>query len=150
MKKILHIILLFALLGNFSCKKERKETEVGGFICDFVTLKPLAGVDVYLQEYDFDPTSLNPVNIQTMQSTTTGSDGKFKFDNFHALKTKHYGLEYQKLSECYHGLGAPTGIAIGKPNTFFLKLHSNPFLYIHVKNTSPYDVNDHICYYLTN
>jgi hypothetical protein len=145
MKKTLHIILLFALVGNFSCKKEMKKTKVEGIVRDFVTGNPLAGVEVYLQEYEYDQATTFVIHKATYQSTVTGNDGKFKFE-FRALKEKTYGLEYQKPSECYFDNDAPITINKGKDNTIDWKLHSFVSLNLHVKNVSPFDINDHICY----
>jgi hypothetical protein len=146
--KTIKFILLFSLLaGGVSCKKELKKTVVDGVVRDFTTGNPLAGVEVYLQtgeNKDVDHSFENPT---TFLSAITGSDGKFHFE-FKALRHNNYALEYQKPSECYYDNGAGQTINKGETNNIDIKLHSYPLLYVHVKNVTPYDVNDQICYYL--
>jgi hypothetical protein len=143
MKKILHIILLFALLGNFSCKKEMKKTTVQGVVVDNSTRHSLSGVEVYLQEFTFDGEHFHVQ--KTVMQQVTAADGKFNFE-FNAERHKLYGLEYQKPSECYFDREDPYEISKGKPNYIFKQLVSENTIFIHIKNISPFDSSDEICY----
>jgi hypothetical protein len=147
MKRVLIILFGILLTVGISCKKELKETVVDGIVRDFVTGNPLAGVEVYLQMgKDIDANNLYQ-NPQTFMSSVTGADGKFHFE-FKALKRYTYALEYQKPSECYFDYSVGSTINTGETNTIDIKLHSWSTLYIHIKNLTPYDANDQICYCL--
>ena len=146
MNKALFYIIFLLLSFNFSCKKELKKTKVDGILRDFITGNPLAGVEVYLQEYEYNQVSTFVINKSTYMSTVTGSDGKFEFE-YRALKNKAYGLEYQKPSECYFDYDDPYFIPNGEKTSIDWKLHSKTTLYLHIKNISPYDSNDEFCYH---
>jgi hypothetical protein len=145
MKKIVFILMIFTLVVPISCKKEWKKTTVDGTVRDFITGNPLQGVEVYLQKSSGVTPLLELTNTVTYLSAVTDTDSKFKFE-FRAEKDKLYGLEYQKPLLCYYDYDSPQGFNVGETNTIDIKLHSWNTLSIHIKNTSPFDTNDHICY----
>ncbi|HLP10574.1 MAG TPA: hypothetical protein VK177_01515 [Flavobacteriales bacterium] len=132
-------------MAVFSCKKQGKKTVVTGTVKDYYSSYPLGGVEVYLQESDKTSSSFEPVNQRTYASVITGTDGKFSFE-FHALKDKQYGLEFQKPSECYFDKSALKIIHTAQKNEIEWKMHSYGTLYLHFQNTTPFDSLDHVCY----
>lgn len=143
MQKIKYTILFLFIALSFSCKKEMKKTVVDGIVRDFITGNPLGGVEVYLMEGESSAIQ-TLINNHIFKSMVTSSDGKFHFE-FKALREKLYGMEYQKPSECYYDKSSYK-VNTGEKNSIDLKLHSVTTLYIHVKNVSPFDTNDHICF----
>jgi hypothetical protein len=135
-KKIIITIIIYATFF-IACRKITRETNVSGNVYDATSMAPLAHVKVSLMAKNESALGGRP---SAVKDTYTDVDGGFVF-NFRAEKTNDYSVEasesrYQTTGGDVEKFKNNKNIKLIMPRSSFLK--------IHVKNTSPFDVNDAI------
>lgn len=138
-----YLLLLFLLLiGCFlpSCNKSDNHSWEGR-VLEYGSNKPVANATVYLVEKSGSDI-LGPVGSSTVDSITTGADGKFKF-KFIDGPVAHYIRG--KADLYYETELSRNGNSPSKTKTDLI-LDPHAWLRIHVKNVNPVDENDAIAF----
>jgi 5-hydroxyisourate hydrolase-like protein (transthyretin family) len=140
-------IILFLIFFIFvqSCKKKTDKLTISGYIYDTNESSPAGNVSVSLFAQKITGGSWN-ANYERINSTTTGSDGKFSF-KFDVIKVSGYRLFFEKLN--YFTITNDfSGNVVSNGGEYYQSYQIIPvaFLKIHIKNLFPFNLSDYMSY----
>lgn len=130
-KQILLLILIFCL-SFASCKKQMIKTNIEGYVSDKQTGQILPYLKVELT---------NDIDSDTIR-TYCDETGYYNF-KFYALRKAIYKLQAYSETACYLN-NRHNEINIGSDNFIDIYLTAEGILQINLKNTAPFNNNDHI------
>lgn len=105
---------------------------------------PISNVDLTLKDYNVSPTDVITDEHEVLH-LKSDSNGKFNLEYYADMEYTYHILVAEKESECSVGLD---NFHILPREKNFYKLHMTSVCHssIHVKNVSPFDANDKMCY----
>ncbi len=154
MRKILYLLIVVLIASSFvSCKKSKNKTFVSGMVYDGRSKQPIPYADIILEDFDVSPTPII-LNEHEVMRLKTDNEGKFNLEYYPDMNYTNHSIRAEKKSECSAST-LNSSIEPERKNFFKLLMTSYAHVLVHIKNISPYDANDKICYhfspfYITN
>jgi hypothetical protein len=139
MKHTTLLLQLAAALLFATCHKQN-ETIIDYTFTDANSDKPVEGLEVFLQEFDYNELFGIVSNMTTLASYKTNASGKIYTIVKNLNTKKGHSIEWQKPSECYGEDGRL--IRIGQVNKYERTLSSKGFTMLYLKNVAPFNEND--------
>jgi len=141
MKKLTLILIITSVF--LSCKKKDNKIVITGTITDVKSGIPAANIPLSLYVNESQSGSYNN-NYELLESTTTNSDGVYKFSNPYMT-----AIQYQIRTESQDYFNNefdinPQELTTDSDNTINYTLYSRSYYKIAIKNNTPYNSNDEI------
>ena len=131
-----------------TCQKKEEKTFLSGITVDAYIKQPFPGVDIYIQESRAYPGTGTEYDKRTVGIVKTDLNGKFSYEYIQDASFEYHYIEALKPSDCAGG-SRTSGIVSGIKNYYRVDMSCSAWYNIHVKNNTPFNGNDSICYYLS-
>ncbi len=146
MRKIIYFLIVVLIASCFvSCKKSKNKTFVSGMVYDTHSMLPVSNADIILEDFNMSSTLIinNEHEVLRLKSD---NDGKFNLEYYPDVNYTNHSIRAEKTSECSAST-LNSSIHPERKNYFKLRMVSQCHVLVHIKNVSPYDANDEMCYF---
>ncbi len=141
MRKILYLLIIVLIASCFdSCKKNKNKTFVSGIVYDTHSMLPVSNADIIFEDFNQE------IDLHEVFRLLSDSNGKFTIEYYPDNRYVYHHFRAEKKSECSKS-DIETSIYPERKNYFKLRMVSQCHVLVHIKNVSPYDANDEMCYF---